>query len=115
MIEGEWDEQRIKAALNQRFSVKETAPEREILDRAFWELSQEIIDRGLPQVLQHAYDGKLTTDDYVALLGRLDNFRKIGVPIQCDVDDARMIQGFHKRKAEIIKEILMKNVDTKDL
>ena len=103
MIEGEWDEQRIKAALNQRFSVKETAPEREILDRAFWELNQEIIDRGLPQVLQHAYDGKLTTDDYVALLGRLDNFRKIGVPIQCNVDDARMIQGFHKRKAEIIK------------
>lgn len=103
MIEGEWDEQRIKAALNQRFSVKETAPEREVLDRAFWELNQEIIDRGLPQVLQHAYDGKLTTDDYVALLGRLDNFRKIGVPIQCDVDDARMIQGFHKRKAEIIK------------
>lgn len=103
MIEGEWDEQRIKAALNQRFSVKETAPEREVLDRAFWELNQEIIDRGLPQVLQHAYDGKLTTDDYVALLGRLDNFRKIGIPIQCDVDDARMIQGFHKRKAEIIK------------
>ena len=26
--------------------------------------------------------------DYVALLGRLDDFRKIGVPIQCDVDDA---------------------------
>lgn len=103
MIEGEWNEQRIKAALNQRFSVKETAPEREVLDKAFWELSQEIIDRGLPQVLQQAYDGKLTTDDYVALLGRLDDFRKIGVPIQCDVDDARMIQGFHKRKAEIIK------------
>ena len=49
------------------------------------------------------YDGKLTTDDYVALLGRLDDFRKIGVPIQCDVDDARMIQGFHNRKAKIIK------------
>lgn len=46
MIEGEWNEQRIKAALNQRFSVKETAPEREVLDKAFWELSQEIIDRG---------------------------------------------------------------------
>ena len=56
MIEGEWNEQRIKAALNQRFSVKETAPEREVLDKAFWELSQEIIDRGLPQVLQQAYD-----------------------------------------------------------
>lgn len=103
MIEGEWDEQRIKAALNQRFSVKETAPEREVLDRAFWELNQEIIDRGLPQVLQHAYDGKLTMDDYVALLGRLDDFRKIGVPIQCDVDDARLMQGFHNRKAKIIK------------
>lgn len=103
MIEGEWDEQRIKTALRQRFSVKETAPEREVLDKAFWELSQEIIDRGLPQVLQQAYDGKLTTDDYVALLGRLDDFRKIGVPIQCDVDDARMIQGFHNRKAKIIK------------
>ncbi|WP_279058748.1 hypothetical protein, partial [Gemmiger formicilis] len=92
-----------KAALNQRFSVKETAPEREVLDKAFWELSQEIIDRGLPQVLQQAYDGKLTTDDYVALLGRLDDFRKIGVPIQCDVDDARLLQGFHNRKAKIIK------------
>lgn len=103
MIEGEWDEQRIKAALNQRFSVKETAPEREVLDKAFWELSQEIIDRGLPQVLQQAYDGKLTMDDYVALLGRLDDFRKIGVSIQCDVDDARLIQGFHNRKAKIIK------------
>ena len=56
MIEGEWDEQRIKTALRQRFSVKETAPEREVLDKAFWELSQEIIDRGLPQVLQQAYD-----------------------------------------------------------
>lgn len=33
MIEGEWNEQRIKAALNQRFSVKETAPEREVLDK----------------------------------------------------------------------------------
>ena len=99
MIEGEWNEQRIKAALNQRFSVKETAPEREVLDKAFWELSQEIIDRGLPQVLQQAYDGKLTMDDYVALLGRLDDFRKIGVPIQCDVDDARLLQGFHNRKA----------------
>ena len=97
MIEGEWNEQRIKAALNQRFSVKETAPEREVLDKAFWELSQEIIDRGLPQVLQQAYDGKLTMDDYVALLGRLDDFRKIGVPIQCDVDDARLLQGFHNR------------------
>lgn len=103
MIEGEWNEQRIKAALNQRFSVKETAPEREVLDKAFWELRQEIIDRGLPQVLQQAYDGKLTTDDYVALLGRLDDFRKIGVPIQCDVDDARLLQGFHNRKAKIIK------------
>lgn len=103
MIEGEWNEQRIKAALNQRFSVKETAPEREVLDKAFWELSQEIIDRGLPQVLQQAYDGKLTTDDYVALLGRLDDFRKIGAPIQCDVDDARLLQGFHNRKAKIIK------------
>ena len=103
MIEGEWNEQRIKAALNQRFSVKETAPEREVLDKAFWKLSQEIIDRGLPQVLQQAYDGKLTTDDYVALLGRLDDFRKIGVPIQCDVDDARLLQGFHNRKAKIIK------------
>lgn len=51
----------------------------------------------------NTYDGKLTTDDYVALLGRLDDFRKIGVPIQCDVDDARMIQGFHNRKAKIIK------------
>ena len=49
------------------------------------------------------YDGKLTTDDYVALLGRLDDFRKIGVPIQCDVDDARLLQGFHNRKAKIIK------------
>ena len=103
MIEGEWDEQRIKAALNQRFSVKETEPEREVLDKAFWELSQEIIDRGLPHVLQQAYDGKLTMDDYVALLGRLDDFRKIGVSIQCDVDDARLIQGFHNRKAKIIK------------
>ena len=41
--------------------------------------------------------------DYVALLGRLDDFRKIGVPIQCDVDDARLLQGFHNRKAKIIK------------
>ena len=82
---------------------EQTAPEREVLDKAFWELSQEIIDRGLPQVLQQAYDGKLTMDDYVALLGRLDDFRKIGVPIQCDVDDARLLQGFHNRKAKIIK------------
>ncbi len=104
MIEGEWNEQRIKAALNQRFSVKETAPEREVLRiRLSGSTSQEIIDRGLPPVLQQAYDGKLTTDDYVALLGRLDDFRKIGVPIQCDVDDARLLQGFHNRKAKIIK------------
>ena len=41
--------------------------------------------------------------DYVALLGRLDDFRKIGVPIQCDVGDARLLQGFHNRKAKIIK------------
>ena len=106
MIEGEWDEQRIKTALRQRFSVKETAPEREVLDKAFWELSQEIIDRGLPQVLQQAYDGKLTTDDYVALLGRLDDFRKIGVPIQCDVDDARMIQGFHTAPSSVLSPLL---------
>lgn len=42
-------------------------------------------------------------ENYVALLGRLDDFRKIGVPIQCDVDDARLLQGFHNRKAKIIK------------
>lgn len=51
----------------------------------------------------------------MALLGRLDDFRKIGVPIQCDVDDARLLQGFHNRKAKIIKEIFVKNVDTEDL
>ena len=39
----------------------------------------------------------------MALLGRLDDFRNIGVPIQCDVDDARLLQGFHNRKAKIIK------------
>lgn len=45
-------------------------------------------------------DKKIKT---IALLGRLDDFRKIGVSIQCDVDDARLIQGFHNRKAKIIK------------
>ena len=40
----------------------------------------------------------------MALLGRLDDFRKIGVPIQCDVDDARLLQGFHNRKAKIKKD-----------
>ena len=42
-------------------------------------------------------------DDKEAALERLDDFRKIGVPIQCDVDDARLLQGFHNRKAKIIK------------
>lgn len=102
MVEGKWDEKRVIAALSQRFSIKETVLNRNVLDRAFWELDENIINQELPQVLQQAYDGELTIDDYVALLGRIDDFRKIGVSMQCDIDDARMLEGFHKRKYQII-------------
>ncbi|MBQ4598387.1 MAG: hypothetical protein IJB19_00570 [Clostridia bacterium] len=96
IVEGIWNEDCFIKEINDRYVLKELTPKETILAYRFWDLDQSTIEKGLPALLQDAYDGKLSGDQLIRLLIVLHCIEKHHIATVENVDYTLMHTGFKK-------------------
>lgn len=99
---GIWDKDLFLAELEGKYSEEVKPPLFRFLRYGFWDLQQQDIDEGLTQAVQLAYDGALSKDDLLSLIGKVHLLREFGISIPLDVEYSKMETGLEKRLVEII-------------
>lgn len=98
---GAWDEDRFTKELRQKYSEKDETPLYRFLTYRFWGLQQKDIDEGLPQAVTLAYNGELSKDQMISLIGNLHVLKENDIAIPVTVDYQRMEKGLNKRLLKI--------------
>lgn len=100
---GIWVKSDFVTELQNKYVGKEETPLYRFLIYHFWDLQQEDIDKGLPEAVSLAYDGKLSRDDLISLIGKIHAFRDNSINLPCSIDYHRMEEGLKKRLDNIKK------------
>lgn len=98
---GAWDEEQFTNELKQKYSEKDKTPLYRFLTCMFWDLQQKDIDKGLPQAVSLAYNGELSRDQMVNLIGKIYALKENDITIPVTVDYQRMEKGLDKRLIKI--------------
>lgn len=98
---GAWDEDQFIKELRQKYSEKDETPLYRFLTYMFWDLQQKDIDEGLPQAVSLAYNGELSRDQMVTLIGKIHTLKENNITIPVTVDYQRMEKGLDKRLIKI--------------
>lgn len=94
---GAWDEDQFTKELRQKYSEKDETPLYRFLTYMFWDLQQKDIDEGLPQAVALAYNGELSKDQMISLIGKIHALKENNITIPVTVDYQRMEKGLDKR------------------
>lgn len=94
---GLWDKAQFVDELQNRYLVKDDTPLVRFLTYNFWGLRQQDIDEGLPQAVELAYEGALSKDDLITLIGRIHTLREFSILPPVDIDYSKIEAGFDKR------------------
>lgn len=94
---GAWDEDQFTKELRQKYSEKDETPLYRFLTYMFWDLQQKDIDEGLPQAVALAYNGELSKDQMISLIGKIHALKENNITIPVTVDYQRMGKGLDKR------------------
>ena len=98
---GAWDEDQFVEELRQKYSEKDETPLYRFLTYMFWDLQQKDIDEGLPQAVSLAYNGELSSDQMVTLIGKIHALKENNITIPVTVDYQKMEKGLDKRLIKI--------------
>lgn len=98
---GAWDEDRFTKELRQKYSEKDETPLYRFLTYRFWDLQQKDIDEGLPQAVALAYNGELSKDQMISLIGKIHALKENNITIPVTVDYQKMEKGLDKRLIKI--------------
>lgn len=101
VVDGEWDEQAFIDNIKKCYTKVEVSHEQRFINYPFWDLQQEDIDKGLPLLLQRAYEGGATRDELIALLQKVHALKINEIPLPSKVDYVMIDQGLEKRKVSI--------------
>lgn len=101
--EGVWDKHDFIIELQNKYITEEETPLYRFLVYRFWDLQQEDIDKGLPEAVSLAYDGKLSRDELISLIGKIHHLRVNSIILPCDIDYRRMEKGLQIRFENIKK------------
>jgi hypothetical protein len=72
LMEGEWNEKNISDDIMKMIEVKkEKEPEELVRNMRLIDLEEDEIKRGFPKVMESAYAGQLTIDEYIDLIGNI--------------------------------------------
>lgn len=99
--DGVWDKYDFIIELQNKYVVKEETPLYRFLAYRFWDLQQEDIDKGLPEAVSLAYDGNLSRDELISLIGKIHFLRDNSIVLPCDIDYKRMEEGLQVRLENI--------------
>lgn len=97
LIKGEWDEQNICDDIDKMLEVKKDAEPKDLVrNLRLFDLEEDTIKKGLPEVLKMAYAGKLDIDDYITLLGNVYWARVISYELPEKPDMEKLEIGVEK-------------------
>lgn len=106
VVDGVWDGQTVRTEISLRFDLDEEKPERKLLYCGFSELTDELIEQGIPAALEKAYSGRMDSSEMVRLLERFAILRTYELKTVQELDDEKLMLGLKKR------EELLKNGET---
>lgn len=101
IVEGKWDDTQFINDLKYRYSRNELAPEEKIIHWDFWDLTEDEIKKGFPEVYTRACNGELSRNELIVLLQRIHVWREYGIDLSCKVEYSLLSKGFNIRKERI--------------
>ncbi|MBE7046290.1 MAG: hypothetical protein E7396_02625 [Ruminococcaceae bacterium] len=102
IVAGLWNKMDFIEEVNMKFNIQEMRDDEKFTRYIFWDLDQDLINKGMPVAVNKAYDGELCCDDLIGLLQKIKAMKKYDIPLPCDVDYSKISDGFDKRKQKII-------------
>lgn len=106
IITGVWDEEEFIDEINRKYYSTETTDDQKFLSHHFWDLEQSYIDKGMPLVVDKAYNGELTRDELINLLQKIHAFKNYSIPIPCEINYSKFEEGFILRKKKVLLDQL---------
>ncbi len=98
IIEGVWNEENINYEIERLKTVYVCPKAKDVLKMGnIYYLDEDVINEGFEGLLQDCYNGDMTLNEYGVFFEDLCNLRKIGMPLPCEVDWARFLEGVNKR------------------
>lgn len=97
-----WNEENFISEINETFKVQSYTSDEKFMFFNLWNLEQSDIENGLPKVIEMAYNGNLTRDQLINLLQKIHYLKESSVPFPCNVDYAKIEEGFEIRKKKIL-------------
>lgn len=87
VLDGEWDESKVKSEITQVIkSKKKQEPEDIVRNCPFILLDEPIIEAGFPKVIEAAYAGELTINEYIVLIVNIAWARKLSFVLPVEID-----------------------------
>lgn len=81
IYEGEWNKREILNEISQKYSAKNISVEERFLYQYFWNLDQSVIDFAFPKLLDKAYNGELSCNEYIIFLERTSELSDLGIKL----------------------------------
>lgn len=101
IYKGIWNKNDFVAELKNKYVDEKKSPLYRFLMYRFWDLQQEDIDKGLPEAVSLAYNGTLSRDDLISLIGKIHALKVNSINLPCSIDYQRMEEGLKKRLENI--------------
>lgn len=101
IVKGEWDKKKFVDEIKNKYCLSEMSDAQKFLIYGFWDLQQSNIDKGMPDVVEMAYNGLLARDQIIELLKKIHVMKENNMPLPCDISYSKIQQGFDKRTAMI--------------
>lgn len=104
LIEGSWDEILLIEDLKRIKKRREVIQPEEIVRTCrLVEIDEDVLEQGFPVVLQKAYNGELTIDEYINLIGHSLNARQIGYSLPMRIIWSDVITGIKKSIEKMVQ------------
>jgi len=101
IVDGIWDAEAFATELQSIYNAaieehRELSHLEKLLVCDFWDLQQEDIDEGLPELVLRTYEGSASFDDVIKLIRFIGVMKKYSIPLPCEVDYNNVMQGVKK-------------------
>lgn len=104
VCENNWNENEFVDEIIRKYKKSEYSNAEKFLNYDFWELNDKIIDKGLTDCLNDAYDGNLSLDGYITILNNVVTLTELNYELPCEIDYQNMFKGLEKKKNKILYE-----------
>ena len=102
VLENRWDENGVISEISRRYYPEEIPSYQKFLVSSFWQLNDQIILSSLPECVEYGYDGKLTIDELISLLGIISALKNNNISPEYKIDFKKLSLGLYKRKERIM-------------